>query len=79
MPNQINNVLAFPGIFRGALDARASDVNEQMKIAASNALANLVENPNETNIIPDPFDKRVVKAVASAVKQAAIDSGVARI
>ena len=79
LPNQINNVLAFPGIFRGALDARASDVNEQMKIAASNALANLVENPNETNIIPDPFDKRVVKAVASAVKQAAIDSGVARI
>ena len=79
LPNQINNVLAFPGIFRGALDARASDVNEQMKIAASNALANPVENPNETNIIPDPFDKRVVKAVASAVKQAAIDSGVARI
>lgn len=79
LPNQINNVLAFPGIFRGALDARASDVNEQMKIAASNALANLVENPNETNIIPDPFDKRVVKAVANAVKQAAIDSGVARI
>jgi len=77
--NQINNVLAFPGIFRGALDSRASDVNDSMKIAASDALATLVENPDETHIIPEPFDKRVVPAVAAAVKQAAIDSGVARI
>lgn len=77
--NQINNVLAFPGIFRGALDSRASDINDSMKIAASDALANLVGNPDETHIIPEPFDKRVVPAVATAVKQAAIDSGVARI
>lgn len=77
--NQINNVLAFPGIFRGALDARASDINDAMKIAASDALANLVEHPDETHIIPEPFDKRVVPAVAAAVKQAAINSGVARI
>ena len=77
--NQINNVLAFPGIFRGALDARASDINDAMKIAASDALANLVEHPDETHIIPEPFDKRVVPAVAAAVKQAAIDSKVARI
>ena len=77
--NQINNVLAFPGIFRGALDARASDINDAMKIAASDALANLVEHPDETHIVPEPFDKRVVPAVAAAVKQAAINSGVARI
>lgn len=79
LPNQINNVLAFPGIFRGALDARATDINEAMKIAASEALASLVENPNENNIIPEPFDKRVVETVADAVKQAAIASGVAKI
>ena len=79
LPNQINNVLAFPGIFRGALDARATDINEAMKIAASEALASLVENPNENNIIPEPFDKRVVGTVANAVKQAAIASGVAKI
>jgi len=79
LPNQINNVLAFPGIFRGALDARATDINEAMKIAASEALASLVENPSENNIIPEPFDKRVVEAVATAVKQAAIASGVAKI
>lgn len=79
LPNQINNVLAFPGIFRGALDARATDINEAMKIAASEALASLIENPSEKNIIPEPFDKRVVEAVANAVKQAAIASGVAKI
>ncbi len=79
LPNQINNVLAFPGIFRGALDARATDINEQMKIAASDALASLIDNPNETYIIPEPFDKRVVQAVAKAVKDAAIASGVAKI
>lgn len=79
LPNQINNVLAFPSIFRGALDARATDINEQMKIAASDALASLIDNPNETYIIPEPFDKRVVQAVAKAVKDAAIASGVAKI
>lgn len=79
LPNQINNLLAFPGIFRGALDARATDINEAMKIAASDTLASLVENPSETDIIPDPFDKRVVPAVAQAVKQAAIASGVAKL
>lgn len=79
LPNQINNVLAFPGIFRGALDARATDINEQMKIAASDALASLIDNPNETYIIPEPFDKRVVQAVSKAVKDAAIASGVAKI
>ena len=79
LPNQINNVLAFPGIFRGALDARATDINEQMKIAAYDALASLIDNPNETYIIPEPFDKRVVQAVAKAVKDAAIASGVAKI
>ncbi len=79
LPNQINNVLAFPGIFRGALDARATDINEEMKIAASNALASLIENPDETNIIPAPFDKRVVETVAKAVKEAAIASGMSKL
>ena len=80
-PNQINNVLAFPGIFRGALDARASDINDAMKIAAANALAGLIseEELNEDYIIPAAFDPRVKDAVAAAVKQAAYDSGVARI
>ncbi|MBR2384414.1 MAG: NAD-dependent malic enzyme [Clostridia bacterium] len=80
-PNQINNVLAFPGIFRGALDCRAVDINEQMKIAAANAIASLVSDQelNAEYIIPSPFDKRVALAVAEAVKKAAIESGVARI
>lgn len=80
-PNQINNVLAFPGIFRGALDVRASDINEEMKIAAAKALASLVsdEELSADYIIPEPFDPRVGKAVAAAVAQAARDSGVARI
>jgi len=78
-PNQINNVLAFPGIFRGALDVRASDINEEMKHAAAHALAILVKNPSEEKIIPSPFDKGVAKAVASAVAEAARKSGVARI
>ena len=80
-PNQINNVLAFPGIFRGALDARASDINDDMKIAAANALAGLIsdEELSADYIIPAAFDPRVKDAVASAVKQAAYDSGVARI
>ena len=79
-PNQINNVLAFPGIFRGALDARASDINDAMKIAAAHALADLVgEDLSADYIIPAAFDPRVKDAVAAAVKQAAYDSGVARI
>jgi malate dehydrogenase (oxaloacetate-decarboxylating) len=80
-PNQINNVLAFPGIFRGALDVRASDINDEMKIAAAKALADLISEDelNEENIIPVPFDPRVAKAVAEAVAKAARDSGVARI
>ena len=79
-PNQINNVLAFPGIFRGALDARASDINDAMKIAAAHALAGLVgDDLSADYIIPAPFDPRVKDTVAAAVKQAAYDSGVARI
>ncbi len=80
-PNQINNVLAFPGIFRGAFDVRASDINEEMKIAAANALANLItdEELNENYIIPAAFDPRVGPAVAKAVAEAARASGVARI
>ncbi len=81
LPNQINNVLAFPGIFRGALDVRAKDINEQMKIAAAEALAELIDEKelSEINIIPKAFDPRVVPAVAKAVAKAAKDSGVARI
>ena len=79
-PNQINNVLAFPGIFRGALDARASDINDAMKIAASHALADLVgDDLSADYIIPAAFDPRVRDAVATAVEQAARDSGVARV
>ncbi|MDO4953251.1 MAG: malic enzyme-like NAD(P)-binding protein [Synergistaceae bacterium] len=80
-PNQINNVLAFPGVFRGAFDVRASDINEAMKLAAACAIANLIsdEELSEDCIIPDPFDKRVAQAVALAVARAAKDSGVARI
>ncbi|MGE5580450.1 MAG: NAD(P)-dependent malic enzyme [Bacillota bacterium] len=80
-PNQVNNVLAFPGILRGALDSRASDINEAMKIAAARAIAELV-SPQELSreyIIVDPFDQRVGPAVAKAVAQAAMDSGVARV
>ena len=80
-PNQINNVLAFPGIFRGTFDVRASDINEEMKMAAARALAELIsdEELNAEYIIPRAFDKRVGPAVAAAVAQAARDSGVARI
>ena len=80
-PNQINNVLAFPGIFRGAFDVRASDINEEMKIAASRALAGLVSDDElrEDYIIPAAFDERVGPAVAEAVSKAARASGVARI
>lgn len=80
-PNQINNVLAFPGVFRGAFDVRASDINEEMKLAAAQALADLIteEELNEDYIIPKAFDPRVGKAVAAAVAKAARDTGVARI
>ncbi len=80
-PNQINNVLAFPGIFRGALDCRASDINEEMKIAAAQAIASLVsdEELKADYIIPAPFDKRVAHTVAKAVREAAIKTGVNRI
>jgi malate dehydrogenase (oxaloacetate-decarboxylating) len=80
-PNQINNVLAFPGIFRGALDVRASDINEEMKVAAAYAIANSIPDIelNEDYIIPKAFDPNVKKNVTEAVKAAAIKSGVARI
>jgi malate dehydrogenase (oxaloacetate-decarboxylating) len=77
-PNQINNALGFPGIFRGALDVRAKDINERMKLAAANALASLVE-PTEEMIIPSIFDPEVAPSVASAVAKAAMESGVARL
>ena len=80
-PNQINNVLAFPGIFKGALEVRASDINEEMKIAAAYGIASLISEDElkADYIIPSALDKRVAKAVAEAVKEAAIKSGVARI
>lgn len=79
--NQINNVLAFPGIFRGALDVRASDINNEMKIAAARAIASIItdEELSEDYIIPNSLDSRVVEAVAAAVAQAARDTGVARV
>jgi malate dehydrogenase (oxaloacetate-decarboxylating) len=78
-PNQINNVLAFPGVFRGALDVRASEINEEMKVAAAYAIANAIsdEDLNPENIIPKAFDLKVQSLVAEAVKEAAIKSGVA--
>ena len=80
-PNQINNVLAFPGIFRGAFDVRAKDINDEMKLAAARALAELItdEELSEDYIIPKAFDKRVGKAVAKAVADAARETGVARL
>ncbi len=79
--NQINNVLAFPGIFRGALDARAKDINNDMNIAAAYAIANSIDESelNEEFIIPNALNKDVADAVAKAVKQAAIDAGLARV
>ena len=80
-PNQINNVLAFPGVFRGAFDVRASDINEEMKVAAVHALAGLV-GPEELSpdyIIPAAFDPRVCPAVAQAVAEAAKRTGAARV
>ena len=80
-PNQVNNVLAFPGIFRGALDVRASEINEEMKLAAAHAIANQVSDDelNEDYIIPKALNKNVAEAVAEAVRQAAINTGVARL
>jgi len=80
-PNQVNNVLAFPGIFRGALDTRATQINEEMKVAAVHAIADLIEGDqlHADFVIPAPFDPRVAANVAAAVAKAAMDSGVARI
>lgn len=80
-PNQINNVLAFPGIFRGTLDVRSTDINDEMKVAAAYAIAGLIsdEELSADYIIPNPFDKRVAESVAKAVAEAAIKTGVARI
>ncbi|WP_350342741.1 malic enzyme-like NAD(P)-binding protein [Proteinivorax tanatarense] len=80
-PNQVNNVLAFPGIFRGALDTRATDINEEMKIAAAEGIAQLIdrEELTEEYVIPNPFDPRVAPMVAKKVAQAAMDTGVATI
>ena len=77
-PNQVNNVLAFPGIFRGALDVRATEINESMKLAATYAIASLIHESElrDGYIVPDPFDERVVKVVTQAVSKAAIESGV---
>ena len=79
-PNQINNVLCFPGIFRGALNCRASRINEEMKIAAANAIAGIITDDelHPDYVVPSVFDKRVAKAVAIEVEQAATDSGVSR-
>ena len=79
-PNQVNNVLAFPGLFRGALDVRSTKINEEMKIAAAHAIASLVSDDerNADYVIPSPFDPRVAPAVAQYVAKAAIDTGVAQ-
>jgi malate dehydrogenase (oxaloacetate-decarboxylating) len=79
-PNQVNNLLAFPGIFRGALDVRAREINEPMKLAAAQAIASVIpeDHLSEDYIVPSVFDKRVVRAVARAVARAAHESGVAR-
>ena len=79
--NQVNNVLAFPGIFRGALDARATDINEEMKVQAAYAIAGIISEDElkEDYVIPDPFDERVVERVSAAVFKAAKETGVARI
>lgn len=80
-PNQVNNVTVFPGVFRGAIDVRARQINEAMKIAAVNAISSLIpeDELREDNIVPDPFDPRVAPAVAAAVAKAAMETGVARI
>jgi malate dehydrogenase (oxaloacetate-decarboxylating) len=79
-PNQVNNVLGFPGIFRGTLDVRASVINQEMKVAAARAIAALIKDDERSAeyVIPNPFDRRVVPQVALAVAQAAMKTGVAR-
>jgi malate dehydrogenase (oxaloacetate-decarboxylating) len=79
-PNQVNNLLAFPGIFRGALDVRARQINEPMKLAAAQAIAGIIpeDHLSEDYVVPSVFDKHVVRAVAQAVARAAHESGVAR-
>jgi malate dehydrogenase (oxaloacetate-decarboxylating) len=78
-PNQVNNLLSFPGIFRGALDARASKISEKMKLAAAHAIAAVVGNERSAEyVIPSVFDSRVVEAVALAVRETAIEEGLAR-
>jgi malate dehydrogenase (oxaloacetate-decarboxylating) len=77
-PNQINNVLAFPGIFRGALDVRAARITERMKLAAAAAIAACVDEPTAGQVVPSVFDERVAPAVAAAVARSARDEGVAR-
>lgn len=77
-PNQVNNVLAFPGIFRGAIDARATRINPRMKLAAAHALAEAVGEPTPEKVIPDPLDKSIADLVAQAVRKAAEESGIAR-
>ena len=80
-PNQVNNVLCFPALFRGALDVRATEINDEMKVAAAYAIAGLVskEELNAEYILPQPFDPRIKDAVAEAVAEAARKTGVARI
>src|SRR3989338_3961166 len=78
-PNQVNNLLAFPGIFRGALNARATEINEEMKLAAAHAIADLVKNPAAGMIMPEPLDKRLVQSVAKAVAEAAIKTNAVRV
>ncbi len=77
-PNQINNVLAFPGLFRGALDARATRISDEMKVAAAHAIADYVQKPRREHILPNILDKGVTRAVAKAVKEAAVRSGCSR-
>ena len=80
-PNQVNNVLCFPGLFKGALSVRARDINNEMKLAAAYAIADLITDADrsEENIIPGAFDPRVAEAVANAVAKAARETGVARL
>jgi malate dehydrogenase (oxaloacetate-decarboxylating) len=80
-PNQVNNVTVFPGVFRGAIDVRARQINEAMKVAATYAIADLIrpEELREDYVVPDAFDPRVAPAVAAAVAKAAMETGVARI
>jgi len=78
-PNQINNLLAFPGVFRGAFTVRAKEINDEMKVAAAKAIASLVEEPQEDYLIPSPLDERVVPAVSFSVAKAAIETKVAKI